>query len=225
MNTVALLRAESGTSPSGTGSFSYFANFTVLVSNLAFDKIVQVLTHDPISNAWTFHPCTFSTSVPGNGELWTLHLGSPPVDQFVIQFQVLGNTFWDNNSGFNYLLDIHASQSTDGVGSAYVNTSVQEVASAADAGGNLEVDILVQNLAFAKQTGIVYTTNNWATSQVAFAGFQQGFAPLGSPHQVNAELWIVKINVGAGQSGQFAVFYGVNGSTFWDNNFGRNYSF
>jgi len=76
-----------------------------------------------------------------------------------------------------------------------------------------------------KQVAMVYTTNNWAGSQNVFGAFQQSFPPLGLPHQVNAEMWEISSPVGAGNHGQFAVFYGVNNATFWDNNFGVNYSF
>lgn len=99
MDAVALVRAEAGSSPSGTGSFSFFANFAILVENLAYAKQVQVLAREKDSGSWTFFPASYSSSVPGNGEIWTAHLGDPPVDQFVIQYQVLGATFWDNNSG------------------------------------------------------------------------------------------------------------------------------
>ena len=225
MDAVALLRADAGTSPSGTGSFSYFTNFSVLVNNLAFAKQVQILGHDIGTGSWGFHPCSFSSSVPGNGEIWTAHVGSTRLDQFVIQYQVLGNTFWDNNFTFNYALDTGAAGSTDGVGSAVSNPNVLAVAWDVDAGGKLSVDVLVKNLAFTKQVAIVYTTDNWATSQNAFGVFQQGFPPFGSPHQVNAELWVISAPVGVGQHGQFAVFYNVRGGTFWDNNFGQNYSF
>ncbi len=37
MAAVALLNAEAGSAPSGTGSFSYFSNARVVVENLAFE--------------------------------------------------------------------------------------------------------------------------------------------------------------------------------------------
>jgi hypothetical protein len=46
MNEVVLLNAEAGSSPSGTGSFNYFSNFTVVVENLAFNKQVNIFGHD-----------------------------------------------------------------------------------------------------------------------------------------------------------------------------------
>ena len=225
MDALTLLRAEAGTSPSGTGSFSYFTNFSILVDNFAFAKQIQILGHDVNTGSWVFHPGSFSSSVPGNGEIWTAHVGGSPIDQFVVEYEVLGTTFWDNNSGFNYALDTHSAQSTDGVGSVVLNLNVLAVAQEVDAGGNLKVEVLVKNLAFAKQVGVVYTTDNWATFRNAFGVFQQSFPPFGSPHQENPELWAISAFVGVGKNGQFAVFYGVNGSTSWDNNFGRNYSF
>jgi Carbohydrate/starch-binding module (family 21) len=225
MDAVALLRAEAGTSPSGTGSFSYFTNFSVLIDNFAFAKQVQILGHDVNSGSWVFHPLSFSASVPGNGEIWTAHVGGSPIDQFVVEYEVSGTTFWDNNSGFNYTLDTHVAESTDGVGSVALSPNVLSVAQEVDAGGNLKVDVLVKNIAFAKQVGIVYTTDNWVTFLNAFGTFQQSFQPFGAPHEVNAELWEITAFVGVGKHGQFAVFYGVNSSTSWDNNFGRNYSF
>lgn len=225
MDAVALLRAEAGTSPSGTGSFSYFTNFSILVDNFAFAKQVQILGHDVNTGSWVFRPCSFNSSVPGNGEIWTAHVGDSPIDQFVVQYQVSGTTFWDNNAGFNYALDTHAAESTDGVGSVVLNPDVLSVAQEVDALGNLKVEVLVKNLAFAKQVGIVFTTDNWATFQDAFGTFAQSFPPFGSPHEVNAEVWAISAFVGPGKHGQFAVFYDVNGTTSWDNNFGRNYSF
>lgn len=225
MDGIALLDANAGTSPSGTGSFSFFTNFRVLVENLAFDKRVQILGHDVFTGLWNFHPCNFSSSVARNGEIWAAHVGSSPIDQFVAEYEALGNVFWDNNSGFNYLLDTHAAQSTDGIGSGVVNPNVLVVAQQLDGSGNLVIDVLIKNLAFAKNVGAVYTTDNWSTSHSTFGGFQQGFPPFGSPHQLNAELWAIRAPVGIGKHGQFAVFYGVNDGTFWDNNFGANYSF
>jgi hypothetical protein len=142
-----------------------------------------------------------------------------------VEYQVLGNVYWDNNSGYNYLLDTVAAEGTDGVGTVVLNPNVLAVEWQVDAGGNLKVDVLVKNIAYVKQVAIVYTTNNWATFQNAFGVFQTSFPPATSPHQVNAELWEIVAPVGIGKTGQFAVFYVVSGSTYWDNNFGLNYSF
>jgi carbohydrate/starch-binding protein with CBM21 domain len=225
MNEVVLLNAEAGSSPSGTGSFNYFSNFTVVVENLAFNKQVNIFGHDLGTGGWHPFPCSFAKSLPGNVETWTAHVNASRIDQFVVEYQVSGNTFWDNNFGNNYILDTQAAEETDGVGTAVLKPEVLAVEFAVDAAGALSVDVLVKNIAFAKQVGIVYTTNNWQTFQNAFGVFQRGFPPATTPAQINAELWKVEAFVGAGQKWQFAVFYNVSGHTSWDNNFSLNYSF
>ena len=44
-----------------------------------------------------------------------------------------------------------------------------------DSSGNLNVGVLVQNIAFQKQVGIVYTTDNWLTFKNAFGNHTQSF--------------------------------------------------
>jgi hypothetical protein len=224
MKPIALVLADAGTSPTSTGSHSQFTNFLVLVENLAFVKQVQILGRDTISGSWNFHPLTFSSSVPGNGEIWTTQLGGATIDQFVVQYVVLGETFWDNNSGFNYLLDTVAAGKRDGTNTVALAPNVLSFGRGGVDAGNLKIDVLVRNLAFFKRVGIVFTADNWATVHSALGTFKETFPPLNAPNQPNAESWHVSVPVGAA-TGQFAIFCDVNGSTFWDNNFGANYSF
>jgi hypothetical protein len=224
MTAVALLNAEAGSTPSGTGSFSYFTNAHVVVENVAFDKVVGIWGHNPGSGSWQFFPCDFDHSVPNNLEIWTAHIGSTEIDQFDVEYLVSGNIYWDNNDGFNYLLDTGAAH-TDGIGTAVVGPNVHAVAWRIEAGGTLNVEVLVKNLAFTKQVAMVYTTDNWATFHNAFGGFRRTFPPPTMPHQIQSELWEISVSLTSGVSGQFAVFYIVGGVTFWDNNFGANYSF
>jgi hypothetical protein len=222
--TVSLVSADSGTAPTGTGSHSYFANFTVLVANVAFEKQVQILAHDSVSG-WNFRPCSFASAAPAGFEIWSAHLGSPAIDQFVVEYSVLGQTFWDNNGAANYTLDVAASEARDGTGSVALNPNVSVLNWFVDLSGNLRVSLFVKNLAFVKQLGLVYTTDDWATFHNAFGSYEQSYPPFGRPEQPNAESWSISAPVGIGSHGQFAVFYAVNGNTFWDNNLGANYPF
>ena len=225
MAAVALLHAEAGMTPLGTGSFDPFTNYSVVVENLAFTKIVGIWGRDASTGVWSFRPCSYSRSVPGNLEIWVGHEDRLPPDQFDVEYQALGNIYWDNNAGFNYALDVAAAEGAEGVNTAVIGPNVLAVGFEVDAAGNLNVDVLVKNLAFAKQVAIVYTTNNWMTFQNVFGGWAQSYPPATTPHQVNAELWNIVAPVGVGKTGQFAVFYIVAGATYWDNNFGANYSF
>jgi len=56
-------------------------------------------------------------------EVWGLST-SDTVEQFVVRYDVDGNTFGDNNNGNDYLLDVAAGESTDGIGTAVLGTNV-----------------------------------------------------------------------------------------------------
>jgi len=224
MSAIQLIHAEAGSAPSGTGSFDYFTNFTVLAQNIAYTKMVGLWGHDQTLNTWSFFPGTYTRSVSGNLEIWQGHINETQIDQFVVEYGVSGQIFWDNNGGFNYMLATGPAH-TDGVGTAVLGPNVYVVDWNLDPSGNFVVDILVQDIAFAKQVAIVYTTDNWATFQNAFATFKQAFAPPSTPHQIQVQLWEVNVAVGAGKTGQFAAFYIVGGNTYWDNNFTANYAF
>jgi hypothetical protein len=224
MAEVALLHAEAGSAPSGTGSFSYFTNFRALVENVAFSKIVGIWGHNLGSGTWGFFPCNFSKSVPNNKEVWVARVDETEIDQFDVEYQVSGGIVFDNNAGFNYVLDTGAAHS-DGIGTAVIGPNVLAVSWDIDSGGTLSVDALVKNLAFVKQVAMVYTLDNWVTFHNAFGTHSQDFPPPTMPHQVNSELWTISVALAPGSSGRFAVFYMVDGATYWDNNVGVNYSF
>jgi hypothetical protein len=224
MAVVALLQAEAGSTPTGTGSFSYFTNFQVSVENIAFVKDVGIWGHDTASGTWGLFPCHYDHSVPNNNEVWQVHVNTTEIDAFDVRYQVAGSTYWDNNGGFNYALDTAAAH-TDGIGTAVVGPNLRAVAWGVDPSGTLNVDVLIKNLAFVKQVAIVFTVNGWLTFSNALGSFQRMFPPSTLPHQIQSELWKISVPVTAGPSRKFAVFYTVGGFTYWDNNFGLDYSF
>lgn len=223
MNEISLLNARAGSSPSGTGSFVYFTNVSLVVQNIAFTKDVGVIGHTNLGT-WAFFPGSYVRSVPGNNEVWQAHITGTPIDQFALEYRVAGQTYWDNNSGYDYRLDTGAAQ-TDGIGTAIINPNILVVAVNVFPAGTLNVLILVKNIDFAKTVAIVYTTDNWATFHTAFGSYQRNYPPSEQPHQVDAELWEVNVPIGIGTQGQFAAFYTVNNTIYWDNNFTLNYSF
>ena len=121
------------------------------------------------------------------------------------------------------LADLKAAEAAEGVSTVVMGPNVLVGGYQADA-GNLNVQVLVRNIAFQKQVAIIYTTDNWFTCHNAFGIYSRPFAPASTPHQLNTELWNIG-PVAVGTTGQFAAFYTVPGATYWDNNFGLNYSF
>lgn len=224
MDTVKLVYVAAGMAPTGTGSYSYWASADIVVEGLAYNKTVGLWAHQVLGGLWALYPGTFRRSVPANRELWRVQLGGTPIDRFAVQYQAAGSIFWDNNFGHDYFLDAQAAQQQDGIGTAVIASAVH-VAYTSNNSGSLEVGVLVQNLAYAKIVGVRYTTNNWATFNEAFGTYIRAYPPASTPAQISAELWRVAIPVGSASHGEFAAFYRVQNTTYWDNDFSLNYRF
>ncbi len=117
---------------------------------------------------------------------------------------------------------------------------------------NIWVDISVENLAFEKEVGIVWTDQGWAEGHVftTHASYEHALSdgleqwgvdvtPAGiSVSRSGPKLWVTvdadgepvetstfEFPVGSGARViEYAIFYNVNGQTFWDNNSGQNYT-
>jgi len=92
---------------------------------------------------------------------------------------------------------------------------------------NVWVDIAVQNLAYDKRVGIVWTTDGWQTTEVSLAEYEGGYGE-------GWERWGVDIMPAAEMrscfwcqpepvSFEYAIFYEVRGTTYWDSNGFANY--
>lgn len=202
--------ALSNSFPTGTGSFAYKGSFEIIVHNLAFEKRVAIHAH--LGTSWSDIGATFVESLPENRELWRA-LATNAEDQFVAKYDVNGATHWDNNAGANYTFP---KAFDDFVALSGIRYPVV-LGSAGIGAGILHISVGIQNLAFAKVVGALYTTDNWATTKTAFGGFERTM-PSG------LEIWAVNAPVGAANPVKFALFYRVAGREFWDNNFWRNYT-
>jgi len=210
---VELRLVTSSSSPSGTGSFSYSGEYFMVVQNMAFEKQVAILGRTPGSSTFADRGATFQESLPDGRELWRLTTGDEMIE-FVAKYAVSGTTFFDNNGGTNYKQPQVFDEFDALLG------RVPEVVHGTSGFSDLThitVTVAVKNLAFAKQVGIVFTTNNWASSGVASGIFS---------HMLKSgdEVWTVLAPVGTAKRVDFAIFYRVNGQEFWDNNFWRNYT-
>ncbi len=90
------------------------------------------------------------------------------------------------------------------------------------------IDFLVQNWSYDKDTGIVYTTDGWATASYADAWYEASLSD-------GRERWGLDLVPAATftwnpQQGdpdhvqlEYAIYYTVGGTTWWDNNGGANY--
>jgi hypothetical protein len=210
---VEIRIVTSSSSPSGTGSFNYRGEYFVVVQNIAFEKQVAIRGRTPSGLTFGDRGAMFQESLPDGRELWKLTTGDEMVE-FVAKYNVSGNVFFDNNGGANYKQPQVFDEFDAMVGR--VPQVVHGTSGFSDA-THINVTAAVKNLGFAKQVGIVFTTNNWASNGVAFGGFSHTL-------KSGDEVWTVNVPVGAATHVEFAIFYRVLGQEFWDNNFWRNYT-
>ena len=208
-NPVEFGLALSSSQPTGTGSFSYDGKFHIIVENLAFQKQVSIWAQ--VGSVWKDIFASYAQSLPENRELWTAP-ASNSEGEFVAKYQVNNTTYWDNNGGMNYKFP----QAFDEFLALAGNNYKVVLGTAFLAGTTLDVDVGVQNLAFNKVVGIVFTTDNWATVQTALGNFS-------STMKSGLEVWNVTAPVGSATEVRFAIFYRVLGTEYWDNNFWRGY--
>lgn len=210
---VEVRLVTSSSFPSGTGSFNYEGEYQIVVQNTAFEKDVAIHGTTGSGAPFSDRVATFQESLPDGRELWKLSTGDQLLE-FVAKYSVLGMTFWDNNGGANYTQPPVFDEFDALLGR--VPEVVQGTAGFSDA-TDITVLSAVKNLAFVKEVGVVFTTNDWASSSVALGHFDH---TLKSGHEV----WKIEAPVGGANHVDYAIFYRANGQEFWDNNFWRNYT-
>lgn len=86
--------------------------------------------------------------------------------------------------------------------------------------GQLKVRAGVNNVAYNKVVGIRYTLNNWA-SYKDYNGYW-----VSHDNYANTDTFEIfsESTIQPGTLVKYAVYYKVNGATYWDNNYGKNYS-
>ncbi|GEM_PF-1655460 len=209
-NPASLRLVQSSSAPTGTGSYSYKGTFQIVVENLAYEKDVAIWAK--VGSTWQAIPATYVESLPGNLELWTAP-ASNGEDRFAVRYTVSGATYWDNNAGWDYVFP----KAYDEFNAITGRESPVVLGQASVSGGQLVALAAIQNLAYAKVVGIVYTVDDWQTVQVAYASYHWTMSS-------GLEVWRVQAMVGSSTDVQFALFYFVLGNEYWDNNFWRNYA-
>ena len=196
----------------GSGS----TNIYIKVANWDSNKKVNVHYENKYSNTWLDEPASYVTTLADGSEIWraSVVITASTVSNFAINTVQNGQTYWDNNNGNNY--------SAESAGIAPVK-AVRTISSYDSISGNFKIAARVQNYDYNKKVTVRYTTDNWATFKDAALSFDNS-----KNYNDGTELWSTDIQVPASNSSpaniQYAIKYEVNGQTYWDNNFGQNYS-
>jgi len=223
------------------GAYSSKRYFYVEVANIAYGKKVFV-HHKMLNGSWQNFPLQYDKTSDNNAEIWKLELDlssnfgstiAPPQlgEEFAIFYEVNGQVYWDNNRGNNYKMSatsgmylqdgLHISNDVkDSYFAYYPNTYASQL--------NVVVD--VRNLGYEKKVTLVYSTDRWRTTKYAPMQFALYYSigsgsSLISPNQFGIERWRINLPVEdiSMSRVEYAVSYKVNGTEYWDNNYGRNY--
>ena len=213
---------------SGGGFTGTFTPVSAKVKNVTLAKDVAV-HYTPDGGTWKDSPLTFASHF-GDYDIFSGEVNEQ-VLQFVIRYTVAGSVFFDNNAGLDYRF---GSNRAVAGGNVVLNRATSK--RGAQAGGGfvfttswLEGQILVNNLAFAKDVGVRLSADGgltWQDTHGSFAGAHTSGGTFVGP---GAEVWQFKtpeLNLNTSVSEfRFAVFYRVlsTGEVFWDNNFGQDY--
>lgn len=230
---VSLIRANS-TERAHYGISEISKEYVVRVQNLSPTKSVSV-RQKLADGTWKDYALTYQGAADAGYETWSAFIGwnitqnAPKfADDFCFFMTANGSTYWDNNGGQNYKLSANGGDLLGPTlnvllysASGYKNYST----------GNAVFTgtVLVRNLAPTKKVTIVYTLDGWKTTKTAQATYVASYFPsygyqIFSPNAYGVERWDWSIDSGKTTTAiAYAISYDVNGSTYWDNNYGRNY--
>jgi len=216
---------------SAVGSYNgpyQVASFTIIVENIAFDKTVSIHLKD-IDGEWFDIDATYVSPANGNFEVWKVshNVQYATTDlEFVVKYEVAGATYWDNNSGQNYFLEKNAGVYLGDV--TVLNYGYKSEVYKSRDNAYFSIYVALKNLSFDKAVTMVYTTDNWQTTQVLEGTFSSYWTPvrgfITSPNALGVEMWHFSKTFSGVDSVEYAISYEVDGQTYWDNNFNQNYT-
>ncbi len=231
---IALVRSGSYVRNIAT-PYTLNRDYTIKVKNLSTTKTVVV--HQAKTNGtWVdINAVYLGTAEPGF-EIWTACLNwtsvnnsvNPYGNTFCLKMVANGTTYWDNNSGANYTLSQNGGELL-GAGYNVAQSFASAYKNFTTGKAHFNGNIAVRNLSPTKSVTIVYTINSWQTQSSVAALYSSTWTvsngtSIPSPNAVGVENWIFDVNTGAQVADmEYVIKYFVNGTTYYDNNHGKNY--
>ena len=184
----------------------------IAVKNIAYDKKVTV-HYQYNDDAWKDVEANYvKTDAVDGYEIWKFSTPSTLgywEMQFAIKYEVNGQTYWDNNNGQNYKEnDFNASRPHVTDYSEYYENYTNI----------LNIGIETKKSVNPEAVKIRYSEDNWATYKDVDAANIVSYN-----NDVN--FWEVRLPISSTKQVKFAAYYVINGSKYWDNNMGDNYTY
>ena len=216
----------------GWNSVHVTMNVYVLVNNLNYDKEVSVFYGT--GNNWDTLEASYDKTLSNGDEIWKAscevwsdyvtpgHVSPLSYNtNFAIKYQVNGDEYWDNNNGSNYYMAVGMGQGPAIVTNKEVLLEKSSLVPT-ESSYSFEItyftaDVMVKNISYNKDVKVVYTTDNWETQATMVAIYSNSL-------ENNYEKWSVSGGIWDGSHEvEYYISYEVNGVTYYDNNFEKNY--
>lgn len=179
----------------------------IKVKNISFAKKVEVHYKNANDNNWYDCSASYIKNLNKGEEIWVAKVANFGVDieKLCIKYEVNGQTYWDNNDGHNY-------SSSDILGVAPIHV----IRSPYDEDSNPAV--ILKNYGYEKNVKVVYTLDNWNTKDSYQLRYNKTL-------ENGNEFWSGEVpSQLKGKIIKYYIVYTVNGQTYYDSNFGENYS-
>ena len=210
--------------------------FEALVQGFAYAKQVYVHLKKP-DGSWIDVPLAYSRPADNGRELWAAnYVDSNDTGytyqsadlEFALRYKVNGQEYWDNNGGANYkqAKDSGSLMPQAPVLARYVDNPNPVIVY----GNHYYGSVSVKNLGANRQVEIRYSTDGWKTSKSAWGVWNADFwrssySSASNPNQYGVEEWAFTVQLAPGETRiDYAVGYTADSKTYWDNNYGRNYT-
>lgn len=208
--------------------------FFLRVSNLAYDKSV-IIHWSGENQQWQNLNAQFHCTCDANFEYW---LGATEI-ALTEQQALAGNiefsavlhcghkNYWDNNGGSNYF-----SEADSGI-KLLQRQAIQNVAIESRLARNQSsatMKVAVQHVKPVDKVFIRWSTDNWVSSTETECQFKINFwdkkekSNARNGNQYGVQIWQGKIKTDDAFRLQYVVYCVKDGQTYWDNNFGKNYT-
>lgn len=214
------------------------ATFDIVVENIAYEKDVAIHLKNDLGE-WVDVAAEYVGSAGENKELWRasyyrneLYDNGPHDLEFAVVYTVDGMTYWDNNNWNNYFVGASDGYWFDSdINVRNISYSTTRTLYPSYQGGyRYTGNIALRNLAYAKDVKVVYSTDGWDTTKTVDASFSpyyyfNQYSSVANPNANGIEIWSYEFPLTEGETQlEYAIVYTVNGMTYWDNNYGDNYS-
>jgi len=238
---IKLIKADSYTM-SHYGFSSDHRNFVIKVKNLGYHKNISMWAEHEDGEWIESGTAEYKGPAEDGWEIWTMFVSNSgsyytsdyrPINhwegEFVLKYEVNGDTYWDNNDGMNYdmgLSDGEMLADDVNVFNSYASAYYMSYSDKTSFTGN----VLIKNLDYHKNVEIVYTTDDGASWNVASCNFVSSYthsygSTIRYPNAHDVERWGFNVEVSSeATSIRYAIKYAVDGEEYWDNNFGRDYT-